>query len=233
MNPPYSTIGILGVTPEGASRAYRELVLSFYDALGAYKSPAIHMFTQPLYKHVDSFGDAESWIKLIQEGVDSLLKTGADLIWMPANSSHIVVDLIDFKGVDFINMVGLSIAHLKEGREKSLLLGTNISVSEKLYYKDKKLCGICLRLPTEQQDIINRIILEEMLLGRISEASRILVTDIVKKFCRENGVEKIFLACTELPSFFGENEFGLPTENSISVSIRQIIASYLNASETA
>ncbi len=218
----HKTIGILGVTPEGASKAYRDLSIAFYRTFGNYRNPNILLYTQPLERHVTSFGQEAKWIALLQEGIDTLIRSGAELIWMPANSSHLVVGQLDFKGIPFVNMVEASIDALAQTKETPLVLGTKISVSEKLYFKDPARLSHCMRPDEGEQEKINDIIVKELVVGSLSVESSDYLHDLVKRYT-DKGADSLFLACTELPCFLEDGAFGLPEKDSISVSIGEVL----------
>ena len=181
MNITELTIGIFAVTPEGAAKAYRDLTLRFYQKYGKYVGPHILMDTQPLIYHVQSFGDEERWTALVQGGVDVLIEGGADVIWMPANSSHLVMGNIEFKPAKAINMVDSSVDFLLASPGKPLALGTNLSMSEKLYFKKPEMLERCIRPNEGDRMKVHQIILQELVLGRISNESREFIRRLVKK----------------------------------------------------
>ncbi|MGB9154799.1 MAG: aspartate/glutamate racemase family protein [Alphaproteobacteria bacterium] len=218
------TIGILAVTPEGGAKAYRDLTIKFYEKYGNYVSPHVLMYMQPLIQHVQNFGNEDKWTELIQQGVDKLVGSGAQLLWMPANSSHLVANRINFKGVEFVNMVDVSVASLLASGQRPLVLGTTVSMSEKLYFKDKRMSDHCTKPNAEDQSIVNDIIIKELVPGNISADSRQFIRKLVNKHQVSDGITSVFLACTELPCFFTSDELGLPVQNSIDVSADCIIA---------
>lgn len=217
-------IGILAVTPEGATKAFRDLSIKCYQIFGEYKNPEILLYMQSLDDHVNSFGDQCVWRRLIQEGVDTLCGSGCDLIWMPANSSHLVIDEINFGQTQFVNMVNDALAYLGTRSHKTLLMGTNISISEKLYLSDRYNLEHCVSLEQADQQRINDIIVKELILGRISDNSRGFILDLIKLYKVSHGIEEVFFACTELPCFFNERELGIKVSDSISVSIESLMS---------
>ncbi len=215
-------IGILAVTTEGASKAFKDLNNAFYKEYGKYNNPEVLMYMQPLIDHVKSFGDEDVWLELVQSGVDQLVDGGASLIWMPANSSHLVVDQVDFRGTKFVNMVEESSQLLSTEKERTLVLGTSVSMSDRLYFKEADANPNLIRLSHEEQAALDKIILDELILGFISEGSRHFIQRTIQSY-QERGVRKMFFACTELPCFFDKNEFSIATNDSICVSIDKII----------
>ena len=214
-----SKIGIFAVTPEGASRAFRDLSLACYRTFGDYINPEIILHMQNMEDHVKNFGQKDRWTILVQDGINVLLESGCDIIWMPANSSHLVAGDIDFGGARFVNMVDNATAYLRQDKRKKLLLGTDMSISDKLYLKDKNVCAHCVIPDEAQRQEITNIVIKELILGKISKASRQYILNLVKDYAENEAVEEVFFACTELPCFFTADDFPVTVNDSISVSI--------------
>lgn len=225
------TLGIFAVTPEGGAKAYRDVCMAFYKSLGSYQNPTTVLYTQPLIGHVENFGNKKIWHDIVQSGIDFLLNSGAKIIWMPANSSHLIIDEVRTGDATFVNMVDQSIASLKQDKRKTLVLGTNVSMSDQLYFKDKAGLDHCLIVEKEEQERVHNIILNELILGSISVASREFFKTLIEQYRKEKGVERVFFACTELPCFFKPNDFSISMDDSISVSIRSIVDLYKKFTE--
>lgn len=217
-------IGILAVTAEGAAKAFRDMTVAFYEAFGAYNNPHILMNMQPLSAHVENFGDKEKWTGLVQAGFDSLRDRGAHIAWMPANSSHLVVNDLFFGDMVFVNMVDASIERMAIMKGRPLVLGTNVSLSDKLYFRDPAALKNFVRPDEDERARINEIILKELILGKMSVQSRSFVKDLVVRYRQNDNIDNLFLACTELPCFFDRNDFAVPVDDSISVGIKAVIS---------
>ncbi len=225
MNITDTKIGILAVTAEGAAKTYRDMHIAFYDKFGAYNNPTITMTMHPLIDHVNNFGDKNKWVLLIQKGIDDLIDQNVDLICMPANSSHLVIDEIDFKDVPFINMVEEAVNHLKNTTKNTLILGTKISLSESLYLKN--LPANCFVPKTDDIEKLNEIIVKEMVLGKLSETSRSFILNMIEENQKAHNIEHLFFACTELPCFFNNRDLPLPTLDSIQLLIKKVLTQCL------
>lgn len=217
-------VGIIAVTPEGASRAYRELSLGYYDHFGRYVNPVINMITQPLIDHVNTFGDKSAWLKMIQDCLDKLESIGSNLIMMPANSSHLIYHGLTPKKSTILNMVDESICYLKSiSAKKSLLIGTSVSLSESLYLKDTYIRDHMITMSQSEQDSIDDIIKNELILGRISKSSKRFIEEMVETYRKKELIDRVFFACTELPCFFNDNISGVEADNSLSILVSSVI----------
>lgn len=217
------TVGILAVTPEGGALAFRDLSRAFYARFGAYHNPHIIMTMQPLIDHVESFGDAEAWTALVQAGINDLRRNGADIIWMPANSSHLVMDRIDLGHCLFVNMIDCAVEALKRDRRPTLVLGTNVSLSDKLYFRAPDKLTHCVPPDDADQQSVHALIVNELVQGNISRHVYQYIHELIDKHRRGDSIDKVFLACTELPCFFGRDELGIAIDDSISASIPAVI----------
>lgn len=221
------SVGIIGVTPEAAANAYRDLMMKCYEVRGRYKNPSVLLYTQPLIEHVSAFGNIEKWGLLIQDAVDVLVAGGADVIWMPANSSHLVADRVDFRGREFVNMINVAEKHIASISGKVLMLGTSLSVSESLYLRNRGVVEKVVRPCSEEQDKVHDIIINELILGGVSGESRKYILDLIERYAAQEGVNSIFFACTELPYFFNARELPLPVQDSVRVSLEHLVNEYL------
>jgi aspartate racemase len=216
-------IGIFAITPEGGALAFQNLNRAFYNQIGRYQNPEIILYIQPLKNHVESFGHVEQWTELLQKGIDFFKNNHVDLIWMPANSSHLVINHIDFKGIEFVNMVSHSIDFLmKKSDQKILILGTSLSLSDRLYLKNGQPSHIIVP-DDKDKEFIDKIIFNELILGEISRESRAYILEMIQSYKVRDNINSVFFACTELPCFFDKNDVNLSIYNSINVAIDQLI----------
>jgi aspartate/glutamate racemase len=217
------TVGILAVTPEGAAKAFRDLSIAFYEDIGAYKNPNITMHMQPLISHVQNFGNRSEWELLVHKGINDLKNASANILWMPANSSHLAINQDSDFNMPFINMVDTSVEYLKNQSENTLVLGTTVSMSDQLYFNDADNMQNCFKPNDTDQEKLNDIIVKELVIGQMSDESRKFVLKLIDKHQKDNDIEKLFFACTELPCFFNENDFELPVNDSMRVSMHSVI----------
>lgn len=81
----------------------------------------------------------------------------------------------------------------------------------------------CARPSASDQQTIHDIIIKELVIGEISSQSRDFILNLTQKHRVADGIDSVFLACTELPCFFTETDFGIPIQDSISVTIDNIL----------
>lgn len=127
---------------------------------------------------------------------------GADIILICANTMHLSVPAIKDKiSIPLLHIAEVAGKAVKEkGCKKVLLLGTKYTM-ELDFYKDilKNQFGIEVMIPNDaDRDIVHTIIYSELSKGIITEESKQLYLDIIKKSEKE-GAEGVILGCTEIP----------------------------------
>lgn len=216
-------VGIIAVTPEGAAMAFKQLAGLSYDKYGKYRSPSLVMSARPLIRHVETLTSQDEWVGLLQDTINELVAAGADILWMPANSSHVAWDKLDMHGKRAVNMVNAAVDHIARDRGKPLLLGTTTSISEKLYLKDKAAITRAVAPNPKDQVRINDIIIKELVLGEISKTSRTYIKRLASRYAKSHGTDSLFFACTELPCFFTGKDFKLPIMDSLTIGARAVL----------
>ena len=94
-----------------------------------------------------------------------------------------------------------------------LLLGTAYTM-EGDFIKGKlnREFGITVQVPEEDDRAeINRIVFEELVLGKFLDCSRDYLTKVMNQF---SDIEGVILGCTELPLIIHEDDYHLPLFNT-------------------
>ena len=137
---------------------------------------------------------------ILSESAKRLEGAGAQGLIIGANSMHKLYD-------DVADAVGLEIIHIAEnvglalkeaGYKKAALIGTRNVMTESFYRKHLVASGVDLLPPDMVNvEILDKIIYEELMVGKVSrDAERALKTIITKK--AQEGAGAIVLASTEL-----------------------------------
>jgi aspartate racemase len=138
---------------------------------------------------------------LVRAGT-ALKHAGADFLVICTNTMHKVADVVAERSqlpiLHIADAAGSAI--VEHGIRQVGLLGTRF-VMEELFYRDRlqKRFGVEVLVPKQkEQNIVHRIIYEELCQGRIEEASRQACLKIIEGL-KEQGAEGTVLGCTELP----------------------------------
>ena len=134
------------------------------------------------------------------EAAQSLEKAGADFIVICTNTMHKIAP-------DIQKNINIPILHIAEATadeldkkeiKKVALLGTKYTM-EQDFYKNKLIDrGIEVVIPDDEDRAeVNRVIYEELCLGKILPASKKRFLDIMDKLAK-NGAQGVILGCTEI-----------------------------------
>lgn len=90
------------------------------------------------------------------------------------------------------------------------LLGTRYTMEEDFYKSRLEAKGIKVIIPeAEDRAEVNRVIYNELCLGRINESSRMEFIRIIKELIQK-GVQGIILGCTEIGLLVGQEDCDVP-----------------------
>lgn len=164
------------------------------------------------FHEIESLQAKEDWQALAQiltKSAQKLEKSGADYIAIATNTMHITADEVQNNiSVPLIHIADAAANHIRElNIDTTALLGTRYTMT-KPFYKDKlqNEYGIKVIIPdANEQNIINKIIYEELCVGVIKKESEKIISDIIKN-CQNQGAKAVILGCTELPLIIKESD---------------------------
>lgn len=201
-------IGILGgISYKSTARYYELIHEKYFQEHGDYSYPEVVVFSLVFQRFTDleNRGDREGYIGYIVEGVASLERAGVDFIVMAANSPHAVFEEVrERANVTMISIAEVTIQKAKEeGMKRLLLMGIRFTMQSSFYQKVSVKYGIEVITPTEEeQEVIDRIVFDELVLGLVREESRRKLLGIIGNY----DVDGVILGCTELPLILAQGE---------------------------
>jgi aspartate racemase len=144
---------------------------------------------------------------------------GATAILICANSMHKVHDRVaDAVTVPVIHIADAVGAKMKaDSIQSAALLGTANVMAENWYRQRLVRHGVTL-LPAEMDDVkdLDRIIYEELMVGKISRTSERLLKTIITEIDQE-GIKAVVLGCTELDMIVDTKANVLPIYDSTEI----------------
>jgi aspartate racemase len=205
-------IGILGgISPASTLEYYRSILSMYYDRNHDYFYPeiVIRSVNFGLFADLEAQDDNDGLANYLGSGIHSLAAAGADFAIMACNSAHSVFEQVSMSSP--IPMISIIDSAAKEasrlGLGKLLLTGIKYTMQRDFYQKGMSKSGIQVVVPSErQQDEINRIVFEELSLGKFLNESREKLLEIVDDY----DVDGIILGCTELPLLIGDASYRKP-----------------------
>ena len=225
------TIGIIGgMSWESTIEYYRiinELVNKKLSGLHSAKM----LIESYDFDEIEKYQSTENWnelTKILINSAQKLEKSGADYIAIATNTMHLMAESVQ-------NNISIPLIHIAEAsaiyiNEKNIdtiaLFGTKYTMT-KSFYKDKlKEFDINVIIPDKsEQNIINKIIYEELCKGIIKETSRQNINKIINN-CISKGAKGIVLGCTELPNIIKKADIEII--NTTEVHCIEIVKKILN-----
>lgn len=197
------TIGLIGgMSWESSLEYYRIINEEVKAKLGGLHSAKCILYSVD-FEEIERYqaaGDWESSGKLLGDAALSLEKAGAEIILICTNTMHKVIGYIEEK-------VSLPILHIADSTAKQIqkskistvgLLGTKYTMEQDFYKTRIESNGIKVLIPNdENRKVINKVIYEELCLGKIQQSSRNHFKKVIKGLV-DDGAEGIILGCTEI-----------------------------------
>ena len=218
-------LGLIGgLSWTSTARYYQIINQAVYRAKGGRHSAPL-LIESLDFADIGRSTTDEEWdhaAKVLTASARHLQDGGAAAVLICANSMHRVYDEVQ-AGVD------IPIIHIAEavgrkmqndGVQRAALVGTRNVMTEKFYRQRLVAHGISLLPPDmELADRIDRIVYEELTIGKVSRESerymRSELTDIAKQ-----NVQAVVLACTELEMIVDVKANVLPIYDSTAIHAR-------------
>lgn len=222
-------IGILGGTSwESTVEYYRLINQMVKENLGGLHSGSIYLHSFD-FAPLEKLMRADKWVELgdlMAEQASRLEAAGADCMLLGSNTTHLVAprvsEVLSIPLLHIADSVGRAAREL--GARKVGLLGTKFTMEKDLYQsrlRDEH--GLEVVVPeTPEREEINRVIFEELCLGRIENASAEKCLAMVKDLAAK-GVQAVVLGCTELPLLIKQEKTKIPLLDSTELHARDAV----------
>jgi aspartate racemase len=210
------TIGLLGgMSWESSIEYYRiinQVTRSKLGGLHSAKSVMVSVDFAP----IEELARGDRWEDAALELVTSsqqIQAAGADFMLIATNTMHKVFpeiqEAIDIPVLHIADATALKIQHA--GLSKIGLLGT-IYTMQQDFYKGRLQAQFDLEIlvpDQSDQQQVNRIIFDELVVGRIEDKSRKIFRKIIQRLI-DSGAQGIILGCTEIPLIVSPEDFDVP-----------------------
>ncbi len=157
-------------------------------------------------------GDWSGLDAMMAQAAQDVEAAGADVLLLCSNTMHRCADAIEAA-------VAIPLLHIAEPLEIALaeleietigLLGTRYTMEQGFYRERLEEAGIEVMIPEEpDRSEVHRIIYEELVVGRIEDASRKTYKDVMEQLAGD-GADAIVLACTEIGMLVGPDDALVP-----------------------
>jgi aspartate racemase len=199
------TLGIIGgLGPESTIDYYRSILASVRERRPEARYQPILINSLDVDKVIAMLnaGHLEKLADYIAQGVEALVRAGADIGCIAANTPHLVFDQVQRKSqIPLISIVRATGERAKSlGLKKVGLLGTGFTMRASFYPDEFEGAGIDLLTPTEpERQLIHETYIGELLKNQFLPETRSRILRIAQRMKNEDRVEAIVLAGTELP----------------------------------
>ncbi|MFQ1017925.1 aspartate/glutamate racemase family protein [Gilliamella sp. BG7] len=209
------TIGLIGgMSWESTTTYYQVINQTIAKSLGGLHSAKTVLYSVD-FQEIESCQANNEWHKSAEILIDAAKRVelaGADFIVICTNTMHKVADQIQKAiNIPIIHIADVTAKYLLAQNIKSVaLLGTKYTM-EQDFYKSKLIDKNLNVLIPESQDrnIINQIIYDELCKGIIKPDSKQAYLNIVDKLVK-NGAEGVILGCTEIGLLISQSDRNTP-----------------------
>ena len=223
-------IGILGgMSYESTIKYYDLLLEKYYEKFKNYHYPEVLIFSVNFQKLIDyELGEnQEKYVNYLMSGIKALENGGATFIAMAANSPHAVYnDLDELSGIPILSIVKATAEKaLKEKMKNLLLLGIKFTMQNTFYQKYCEKLGIDVITPSnEEQDVIDKIIFNELVIGFYKQESKENLLRIINQY----DVDGVILGCTELPLILSQMDTKIKLLDTLEIHVNAILDYYIS-----
>jgi aspartate racemase len=163
--------------------------------------PPMMIYSLPTPFYVDRPIDHDLMEKTISGGLQKLEACGVSFIAMPCNTAHVYFDELQRRiGIPLLNIVSASLNKLSKSTQKISILGTRSTLDAQIYQRRLQAAGVKFVVHPSWQDKVDRLILSMKSMDPIEKA--IDLWEDLASALREEGVDTIILACTDLQIIF-------------------------------
>ncbi len=205
------TIGLLGgMSWESTALYYRLANELVRERLGGLHSARLVLASVD-FAEIEAMQVAGDWERAgeaLAEEARRLERAGADFLVLCTNTMHRVAETIE--GAVSIPLLHLGDATagavLASGVRTVGLLGTAFTMSQDFYRARLESHGLTVLVPSaEDQELVHRVIYDELCLGEVREESRAAYVEVVGRLV-EQGAEGVILGCTEIEMLIGPDD---------------------------
>lgn len=206
-------LGLIGgVSPEATVIYYRLLTEAARARLGSFHSANLMLYALDygvMIGHYDN-RDWEAFNRQVVKGAKHLEAAGVEALVICSNTTHVAADAVARETrIPLIHMLDVLADEMKaKGAKRPLLLGTPVVMGE-AHYRDelaRRYDGEVLGPTEEEQAVIGRIILDELVLGNVYDSSRDELLAIIAR----NQPDGVILGCTELCMILAQDHCDIP-----------------------
>jgi len=210
------TLGLIGgMSAESTTVYYQTINRLVRERLGGLHSAELVLWSVD-FAPIAELQAKDDWAetgRLMADAARRLEGAGAQAILICANTMHLNAPEVQAAaGVPLIHIGDATASALKAlGVTKALLLGTRFTMEKPFYAERLAAAGLGVLTPSKaDRDRLHALIYDELVVGVITEASRIAVLEIIAAG-RATGADGVIFGCTEIGLLLDPAKMSLPT----------------------
>lgn len=203
-----------GMSWESSAEYYRLMNEEVKQQLGGLHSAKCILYSVD-FQEIEHYQAEGEWSKagqVLAEAAQSLESAGAEFIVICTNTMHKVIDIITKKiTIPILHIADATANQIeKASLQKIALLGTKYTMEQDFYRARVEGFGIeVLVPPAEERTEVNRIIYEELCLGKIEQTSKDYYLRVIENLV-QLGAQGIILGCTEIGLLIKQEDVNVP-----------------------
>ena len=216
------TIGLVGgMSHEGTAVYYRLINEAVRRRLGSLHAAELVLWSVAFQCIVDlqKTGRWDEAGKRLADVARRIEGAGADCVLICAVTMHLVADIVDAAvAVPFLHTVDKTAQRLKsKGCSKPLLIATRYTMENGFYSDRMARHDIEMMVPdADDRASIHAIIFEELSIGKVLDASRDFLIDVIVK-AKAEGADSVIFGCTEICMILDPDALPLPAFDSTAI----------------
>jgi aspartate racemase len=199
------TLGIVGgIGPESTIDYYRFILDGYRARVTDGSAPHIIIDSIDVNRAIAMLdaSDYAGVAEYLATSIERLARAGGEVAIMAANTPHIVFDDVQRRSrIPIISIVQATCDHARTlGLKQLALLGTGFTMRAQFYPDLFSRAGLELITPTEQEKAaIHDKYIHELLKNKFLPETRAALIGIINRMRKDDGIEAVILAGTELP----------------------------------
>jgi aspartate racemase len=199
------TAGMIGgLGPESTIDYYRSIIARYRarKTHGGYPQIIINSLDVDKGIAMLDAGRLSDLANYLADGVESLVRAGADFGFIAANTPHLVFGEVQRRSaIPLLSIVRATSDYAKGlGFKKLGLFGTGFTMRASFYPAEFERAGMALVRPQESEmEFIHRKYIDELLHNRFLPETKAEILSIARRMKNDDDIEAVILAGTELP----------------------------------
>ena len=223
------TIGLLGgMSWQSTELYYRLINEETKRVLGGLHCAPIVMVSVDFHE-IEALQAREEWdaaARILSQQAGRIESAGADLLLICTNTMHKVADRVAAGiGIPLLHIADATATRVTaSGVRTAGLLGTRFTMEQSFYIDRLERGGLGVVVPdSEDRALVNRVIYQELCLGRVNPNSRREFLRIVHALS-DRGAEAVIAGCTEIGLLVCQEHTDVPLFDTTRIHASEAVA---------